>query len=136
MPRAKHRPSRQWLRLQQVQTGPVDGDGARPGARHDGAGLWRRRSGEFVALAVVGVVVVGAGALLILRSSRQGVLPSVTLAGTDVGGLDERALRAVAERVGIREGGKRATAVRPAGGSFTGASASATLQEMGFRVDI
>src|SRR5207253_2120876 len=78
-----------------------------------------------------------AGLLLLgLRLSRSGTVPNLRLAGRSVGGLDAASLRKVVERVAAEQGKETVTAIRPGSAEFPKATASATRQDLGFRVDV
>lgn len=84
---------------------------------------------RLAALVIAGLVVVLVVGLVVLRSSRSGVLPGTTLAGTDVGGMDRDELEETVDRLASDRTGGIITV------ELGDRSRSATNATVGYAVD-
>ena len=83
-------------------------------------------------MVVVALFALGALALLAMRLTRSGVLPGTTVAGVDVGGLDEAELRRELRDIEIELGSDRLTISRD---DDEAAEVTTTGAEMGYAID-
>lgn len=71
-----------------------------------------------------------------MRVTRSGALPGTLVAGVDVGGLDEKALRDRIAEMAAARGDDRIVMVRPATSTQGEASVTATKGELGYELDV
>ncbi|MDQ4058306.1 MAG: VanW family protein [Actinomycetota bacterium] len=90
------------------------------------------RPARLALFAVVALFALSALALLALRLTRSGALPGTTVAGVDVGGLDEGELRRELRDIEIELGSDRLTISRDDGDT---AEVTTTGAEMGYEID-
>ena len=74
--------------------------------------------------------------LAVMRVTRSGALPGTLVAGVDVGGLDEQALRDRIARMAAARSDDRIVMVRPATSTQGEASVTATKGELGYELDV
>lgn len=78
----------------------------------------------------------GGGALAGFRVARHGALPGTTVAGTDVGGSTEAALKGKLRRLRAERAGQEITIVRPGQGGADPARLTARRDDLGFGLDV
>ncbi|HEX2051208.1 MAG TPA: VanW family protein [Actinomycetota bacterium] len=94
------------------------------------------RPARLVVTVLVAVVVLAGGALAALRVARPGALPGVTVAGVDVGGLEEAELERRMTALARARRAARVTLVRRATEGAGEASTAMPAGELGARLDV
>jgi vancomycin resistance protein YoaR len=82
------------------------------------------------------LVLLSGVSLALLRVTRSGALPGTLVAGVDVGGLEEQALRERIGEMAATRGADRIVMVRPATSTQGEASVTATKADLGYRLDV